>query len=91
MDFLDFNKALCLSEQLASKDTDTGGSVADFIVLGLRNVHQDLGSRVLCVNGFQDSCTVIGNNRLSGTRSILSGASQDFVLWLADIYHALGT
>lgn len=39
-----------------------GGAVAYFIVLHFRNVDEDLGCRVVELDGFEDGCAVIGDS-----------------------------
>ena len=60
MDF-EFDESLGFSEKFRSKDGDGSSSIADFIVLHLGELAEDLGGGVVNTTRSEDSCAVIGD------------------------------
>ena len=55
------NEGLALAEELPGEDDDGRGSVSDFRVLRLRDVHQGFGRRVHDVEELHDRGAVVGD------------------------------
>jgi len=69
------DELLCLSEKLRSKNTDRSSSIADFIILDLTDINEDLGSCVVQSYRFENCGAVIRDRDIS-TRCRL----QNFIL-----------
>lgn len=52
---------LSLSEQLTSQHSYGGGSISYFLILGLGDVDEDLGGRVINMHGAEDGGSVVGD------------------------------
>jgi hypothetical protein len=59
MDF-EFDESLGFSEKFRRKDGDGSGSIADFVVLNLGELAEDLGGGVIDTARSENSCSVIG-------------------------------
>ena len=55
------DQLLRFSQEFGSQNYDAGRAIANFIVLHFRDVNEDLSSRVIQLNGFQDCGTIVGD------------------------------
>jgi hypothetical protein len=71
------DELLCLSQEFRGKDTDRRRPIADFIVLDLADINEDLGSCVIQGDRFEDCRSVVRDGDFSTRRRL-----QDFILRL---------
>ena len=55
------HQLLALPQQLTSQHSYSGGAVTNLLILGLRNLDQDLGGRVVDVHRTEDSGAIVGH------------------------------
>lgn len=60
---MDFHRdqLLCLSQQFRSKYTNRRRPISDFVVLNFGDVDEDLGCRIVELDGFENCGTVVGH------------------------------
>ena len=75
------HKLLSLAQELSGEHADRGGAVTDLLILNLGEVHEDLGGRVVKVDGLEDRGTVVGNDQVTLRALGVASRHEDLVLF----------
>lgn len=65
------DQALGLAEELGGENGHGGGSISNFVVLHLGDVHENFGGGVVEGDGFEDGGAVVGDHDLTGGPMLL--------------------